>query len=68
MKVGDIVERVLNAGGKIVPMMKLKITAITEDRVICGDWQFDKRTGAEIDEDLGWGPEATGTYIRELMN
>jgi hypothetical protein len=43
--------------------MRLKVTALTEDRVICGDWQFDKRTGAEIDEFLGWGPASTGSYV-----
>jgi hypothetical protein len=44
--------------------MKLRITAITTERIICGSWEFDRKTGAEIDEDLGWGPQGTGSYIR----
>jgi hypothetical protein len=46
--------------------MELRVTEITEDRVICGAWEFDKRTGAEIDDDLGWGPppKITGSYIK----
>jgi hypothetical protein len=32
--------------------MQLKITAITEDRIICGAWEFNKITGAEIDDDF----------------
>ena len=43
--------------------MALHVTAVSEDRIICGEWQFDKRTGAEIDEFLGWGPALTGSYI-----
>ena len=33
-------------------------------------WEFDKKTGAEIDDDLGWGPptaeepnKMTGSFI-----
>ena len=43
--------------------MKLRITEVTEDKIICGSWEFDRLTGAEIDEDLGWGPQGTGSYI-----
>lgn len=49
-KVGDEVIR--NLGGTV--KMPLKVTAVTEDRIICGPWEFDKTTGAEIDEELGW--------------
>ena len=64
MQVGDKVTRML-AG--TIPM-ELAITKITEDRIICGAWEFDKKTGAEIDEELGWGPppefEITGSFIK----
>jgi hypothetical protein len=30
--------------------MKLTVTAVTPERIICGDWEFDPITGAEIDE------------------
>lgn len=43
--------------------MPLKVTSVTEERVVCGEWQFDMRTGAEIDEFLGWCPALTGSYI-----
>jgi len=64
IKVGDTITRLL--GGKIP--MKLRVSEITGDRIICGAWEFDKRTGAEIDEDLGWGPPPkfayTGSFIK----
>lgn len=67
MNVGDEITRML-AGS--IPM-KLKVTEITEDRIICGGWEFDKKTGAEIDDDLGWGPptleepnKMTGSFIK----
>jgi hypothetical protein len=44
--------------------MQLKVTAVTEDRIICGDYEFDKRTGAEIDDFMGFGPDFTGSYIK----
>ena len=58
--VGDTVFRFLGTIGTPLP---LRVSAVTEERIICGDWQFDKRTGAEIDEFLGWGPALTGSYI-----
>lgn len=27
-------------------------------------WKFDRKTGAEIDDDLGWSPARTGTYLK----
>lgn len=47
--------------------MDFKITEVTDDRIICGDWTFDRATGAEIDEYLGWGPPPlmTGSFISE---
>ena len=48
IKTGDTVTRML-AG--IVPM-RLKVTDVTDSRIICGSWEFDRETGAEIDEDI----------------
>ena len=49
---GDEVVRLL--GGRIP--MYLKVTALYEDRIVCGAWEFDRKTGIEIDEQFGWGP------------
>jgi len=45
--------------------MELTVTEVTHDRIICGDWEFDRTTGAEIDDVLDWGPppKSTGSYI-----
>ena len=61
LKVGDLVTRWL-AG--TIPMT-LRVTGISHAIVECADWTFDRATGAEIDEDLGWGPppRMTGSYI-----
>jgi hypothetical protein len=65
--VGDVVVR--NLGGVL---MELKVTDLTDELIICGGtkdehvgWRFGKKTGAEVDEDLGWGPppKYTGSYI-----
>ncbi len=62
MKVGDNITRML-AGE--VPM-DLKITEIDDKFIHCGWWKFDKNTGAEIDEEIGWDNQGTGSYIKEL--
>jgi len=65
LKVGDTVTRML-AG--TIPM-ELRVTEITETEILCGPrgvgYMFDKATGAEIDEELGWGPppKMTGSFI-----
>jgi hypothetical protein len=61
VNVGDVVVRYL--AGEL--RMELTVTEVTHDRIICGDWEFDQTTGAEIDEVLGWGPppKSTGSYI-----
>jgi hypothetical protein len=60
VKPGDVVTRML--GGEIP--MKLKVQTVTDTIIDCG-WTFDRKTGAEIDEDLGWGPppKTTGSYL-----
>ena len=66
VKIGDIMDRTMSLGG---PVMSLKVTEITNDRIICGDWEFDPRTGAEIDDDLGWGapPKMTGSFLSGVL-
>lgn len=60
VKAGDIVVRLL-AGS--IPM-ELRVQSVTDSIIDCG-WTFDKKTGAEIDDDLGWGPppKMTGSYL-----
>jgi hypothetical protein len=66
LKVGDTITRWL-AG--TIPM-ELRVTEITDTEILCGPrgvgYMFDKATGAEIDEELGWGPlpKMTGSYIK----
>jgi len=63
IKVGDVVVRVL--GGSVE--MSLEVTSLSSDRIVCGDWEFDRTTGAEIDDYLNWGPppKITGSYLKE---
>jgi hypothetical protein len=63
IKAGDRVTRML--GGEIP--MKLTVTEVTLQVIFCWPWMFDRRTGAEIDEDLDWGPppKRTGSFIKE---
>ena len=62
VRVGDQVIRWL--GGEVP--MKLVVTEVTSERIKCGPWEFDRRTGAEIDEDLGWGVKGTGSFIQPV--
>lgn len=63
MKVGDKVTRML--AGRIP--MTLIVTAIDDEFIhVGGGWKFDKTTGAEVDEELGWGNKGTGSYLQEL--
>ena len=61
VNVGDMVTRYF-AGER---GFSLAVTGITSDRIICADWEFDRATGAEIDDVLDWGPppKATDSYI-----
>ena len=62
---GDTVKRLL-AG--VIPM-DLRVTSIDADFIYCGapgtGWKFDRATGMEVDEELGWGPQfgITGSYL-----
>jgi hypothetical protein len=63
VQVGDTVTRML-AGQ--YPMI-LKVTQITDDLIVCGEhgWTFDRKTGAEVDDEIGWGPRhgVTGSHL-----
>jgi hypothetical protein len=59
LKPGDTVTRML---GGVVPM----VMVVERNVIHCGGgWTFDAATGAEIDEELGWGPAPgiTGSYL-----
>lgn len=61
-----------NVGDKVTRMLagtipdRLRVTEVKPDRIVCGLWEFDPATGAEIDEDLNWGPPPkwTGSFIK----
>lgn len=60
LKPGDAVVRLL--AGTV--RQDLKVTEVTDERIICGAWEFDIRNGAEIDEYLGWDYRQTGSILR----
>ena len=66
IKVGMRIERLL--AGRV--KMDLDVTGVTEQTIVCGPWVFDKKSGMEIDEDLGWGPQfgRTGSYIKGVKD
>jgi len=46
--------------------MTLTVTKVTEQLIVCGGgWTFDRRTGIEVDEELGWGVDygITGSQL-----
>lgn len=62
VQVGDTVIR--NLGGVTMP---LHVTKITSAEIHCGDWTFSRRTGGEIDPDLGWDEANSGSCIRPAL-
>jgi len=44
--------------------MPLQVTKVTPSEIHCGDWVFSRKTGGEIDPDLGWDEANTGSCIR----
>jgi hypothetical protein len=47
VEVGDEVTRDMHG-----ITMNLKVTKVTDTKIYCGPWEFNKKTGAEIDEDI----------------
>lgn len=51
------------------PVVKLVVTEIDDVLIYCGPkgagWSFDRATGMEVDNALGWGPTygMTGTFL-----
>ena len=68
LRPGAHVRRLL---GGSVPM-DLIVTEVTAQHILCGPegvgWMFDRETGAEVDEEIGWGPRfgRTGSYLVPL--
>lgn len=62
VKAGDKIKRML---ADTVPMV-LTVEKIDDDLIhTYGGWMFDRKTGAEVDPDLGWGPPPamTGSFL-----
>ena len=64
IRAGDMVERLLCG---MLPM-QLRVSQVTNDRIICGAWEFSRANGAELDEDLGWTGGESGSVIRPLAD
>lgn len=65
LKVGDIVTRML-AG---VVAINLRVTALDDKLITCGAWTFNRATGGEVDEYLGWdGVGHTGSMLTTFRN
>jgi len=60
VQVGDEVIRTV---GDSLPMA-IKVTGVSKDRIYCGPWEFSRKNGAEIDEELGWDEFETGSFIK----
>lgn len=60
VEVGELVGR--KFAGMIMPLF---VSELTDTLIICGGWKFDRATGAEVDEELGWGPLPliTGSFL-----
>ena len=56
---GDRVTRLM---GGVVPM-PLIVTEVTATLIVCGAWSFDRVTGNEIDEELGWDARESGSRL-----
>jgi hypothetical protein len=61
---GDRVTRLLGGAP-----MELVVSAVDEEFIRCGPpdtgWKFDRDTGMEVDEVIGWGPQfgVSGSYL-----
>lgn len=51
VKIGDVLTREI---ANII-RVDVKVTGVTDQHVICGEWIFDKETGMEEDPEIGWG-------------
>lgn len=60
---------------EVVRVEHLRLTvrpaeAAERERFPGAEWDFCRGTGAEIDEELGWGPETgiTGSYLTRMLS
>lgn len=60
IKPGDQVTRLICG---TMPM-ELKVTKVDDKLIHCGDWTFDRVTGGEVDEDLGWTAYSSGSVLK----
>lgn len=63
IKPGDTVTRMICGN---MPM-QLKVTKVDDTLIHCGDWTFDRITGGEVDEDLGWTAYHTGSVLQHRV-
>jgi hypothetical protein len=71
IKVGDPVVRQIGRSevGQQPHQVELVVSEVDDELIYCGPrgegWSFDRATGAEVDHDLGWGPQhgITGTFL-----
>ena len=63
MKLSDITTGTIVTRMMCGMPMELRVTEVTDALIKCGPWEFDKLTGAEVDEELGWGRQETGSYL-----
>lgn len=59
IKTGDWVTRMVCG---TLPM-QLRVTEVTPMKIVCGAWEFDRGTGAEIDDELGWPRTENGVLM-----
>lgn len=59
LEVGSKVTQMI---GGLVPQ-ELKVTEITEEKILCGSLQFDKTTGAEMNSDEEKEAQDTLSYL-----
>lgn len=68
VKAGDMVSRQFGNDG---PIMTLHVTSVDDKFIYCGPpgdgWKFDRATGAEVDEELEWGPNGTGSVLIDVI-
>ena len=76
VKVGDIVTR-----NMCEILIKMQVAKVDDKLIYCqlykpegkwaelakdAIWTFDRQTGAEIDDELGWGNARTGSYLMKV--
>lgn len=67
IKVGDYVIRYFGYDpnpGSHCPQMRMIVTQVTDNKIHCGPWKFDRKTGGELEKELGWTATKTGSYIK----